>query len=601
MINVSRRVRSTAPRSPALRLAVAALAGGWVLSAAAAPAARGQMLAQCPADAALVLKVNHLAETNTKVAALLQTLGVVDLVGDAAKDPLRTFEDKLGLPPASIDDKRDGGFFMPNAASADESERGDPPLVLLLPVTDYKAFLAGTTVVRTDGDVSVVHFKDQTEDAFVAHWGDYAALTPRRELLAGKHDGLKATGAAGRELDGRDLCLFVNFPALKGFLQPALAKQRTKFQAQAEQQMAGTEAAKKQLAHAAIDQAFNVADRFLQDAEPTTVGLNVGKAGLTQTTVVGFHDGSYLANLLGHLRTTEAPLLAGLPDEKYIFFGGSVQDPKKLTQLIDDLAAPLLPKLAALGDNGDKIKSMLDMYKSAMADSEGGSIGLVVPTAAMGQGSLVRYIAVLRADAQKLKDAQEQAAQVQASLMAGLGVPGADLTKTTVTKGAKTVDGVVVRLGQDRHRPRRQQRPGRPGPAGDGVHVRPGRGQRAVGRGQRQDAGQHARHRRPAARQHGRGGQGQPRRAHGPGQGGRRRAAPRPLGRVLLRPGPVRHDHAELRPRHGREHAGAAAAEPAPDRVQPSAPTRTRPPCGSTRSCPPRSCRAWSRPGSRCT
>ncbi len=429
----------TNPRRSRLVPLAAALAGGWAV-AAVAPAARGQMLDQCPADAGLVVKINHLADTNTKVAALLQQLGVTDLAPEA-KDPLAAFEDKTGIPPASLDAKRDGGFFMPNPTGTD-ADRNEPPLVLLLPVSDYKAFLAGLTAVRTEGDVSVVHFKDQTDDAFVAHWGDYAAIAPTKALLAGKHDGLKPTGAAGREMTDRDACLFVNFPVLKTAFAPKLAEGRTKVQGEAEQRMAGADAGKKQLAHAAIDQGFNVVDSFLRDAGPTTLGLTVGKAGVTQTLVVGFGDGSYLANLLGHLKTTDGPLLGGLPDEKYLFFGGSLQDPKKLTQLIDDLDAPILPKLDALGADGAKIRSLVDTYKSALVDSTGGSFGLVVPTAALGAGSLVRSVTVLHADAAKLKAAAEQGAAIQTGLMADLGVPGANLTKTTVMPDAKTVDGV---------------------------------------------------------------------------------------------------------------------------------------------------------------
>ncbi len=429
----SRRVRTLS-----VRLAAAALAGGWAVPV---PAARGQMLDQCPADASVVVKVNHLADVNTRVAALLQQLGVTDLAPEA-KDPLAAFEDKTGISPASLDAKRDAGIFMPNLVGVPEDD-AQPPLVVLLPVTDYKAFLAGLTTVRTEGDVAVIHFKDATDDAFVAHWGDYAALTPRKELLAGKHDGLKPAKAAARELDGRDFTAFVNFPVLKAVLLPELAKDRAKVQAQAERRLGDAEPAKKQLAHVAIDQGFNIVDRFLQDAQGTTISLSVGKTGISQDMVVAFAEGSYLANLFGHLRTTDAPLLAGLPDEKYLFFGGNVQDPKTVTQLIDDVLGPIMPKLAALGDGGKQAQTLLDTYKAAFQNSDGGSVGLVVPTTALGQGSLVKYVSVLRADANKLRDAQEQMAQLQSALLESLGLQGMNPTKTTVTKAAKTVDGVA--------------------------------------------------------------------------------------------------------------------------------------------------------------
>ena len=443
MLNNPRRVRTRA-----LCLA-AAVAGGWSL--AAAPAAHAQALDQVPADALVVLKANHLGDTNAKVIDLLQKLGVTDLVPQAS-DPLKALEDALGVPATSVDPKRDAAIYMANAPMGNPPAGGDaddaqPPLVLLLPVTDYKAFIGGLTDAKTDGEVTTGHFKnDNGTPNYIVHWGDYAALAPRKELLSGKHDGLKPTGSAARELEQKDVCVYVNFPALKPVLLPELAKARAKAQDQAEQKMADADPAKKQLAHAAADQAFNVAERFLNDAQPTTAGLAIDKAGIAGNLVVAFAEGSYLGKMFGHLKTTDGPLLGGLPDEKYLFFGGSIQDPKMATQLFDDLSGPLLPKLAALGDAGKQATQLVDLFKQAMADSDGGAAGLVVPTAAIQQGSLVRYIAVLHADAAKLMAAQEQAATLSNQLMASLGLPGADLTKTTITKASKTVDGVPFDL-----------------------------------------------------------------------------------------------------------------------------------------------------------
>ena len=434
MTNNSRRVRSNPVRSTAVRVAALMALG----VAAAAPAARAQALKQVPPDALVVVKINHLDETNTKVAALLQTLGAVDLKPEA-KDPLKLFEDATGIPAAAVDAKRDAALYMPNAPGPMDGEA--PPVVLLLPVSDYQAFVGGLTGAKTEGEVTTGKFKGDDNDTFVAHWGDYAAVSPRKEFVTAPHAGLEATGAAARELDQKDVCAFVNFPALKQLLLPKLGEARTKAATEMDRHMESADAAKKDLAHAALGQAFNVVDRFLQDAEPTTFGLSLGKAGITSTMVVAFKHDSYLGDMFGGMKTTGEPLLAGLPDEKYLFFGGSVQDPKMVTKLIDDVLGPVTAKLGALGENGTKALAMVDLYKSALASSDGGSAGMVVPTAALGQGSLIRYVAVLRADAQKLKDAQEQMSEMQGGLMAGFGIQGADLMKTTVTKNVKTVDG----------------------------------------------------------------------------------------------------------------------------------------------------------------
>ncbi len=436
------KTNSRPVRTRALCLA-AAVAGGWSLTAA--PAAHAQALTQVPADALVVVRVNHLGDTDAKAIDLMQQLGVADLVPQA-KDPLKAAEDKLGLPPTAIDAKRDAALFMPNGPAGQDGDDEQPPVVLLVPVADYGAFVAAMPGAKTDGGITAGQFKGATMDSYVAHWGDYAAVAPRKELLAGAHDGLKPTGSAARELETKDLCLYVNFPVLKPRLLAALAKARTEAQSQADEKMADADAAKKDLGHAGVDQAFNVAQRFLEDAQPTTAGLSLDKAGLAANLVVGFTEGSYLGKLFGHMKTTDGPLLGGLPDEKYLFFAGTVTDPKMFTQLIGDLAGPLLPKLAALGDNGKQAVQSVDLMKQAMADCQGWSAGLVVPTTAIQQGSLVRYITVVHADAEKLKGVQEQLGLLTTKTMADFGLPGADANKMTVTKAAKTVDNVPFDL-----------------------------------------------------------------------------------------------------------------------------------------------------------
>ncbi len=161
--------------SRAMKTACLLAAGGcllnWVVSSAQA-----QVMDQVPSDSLVVLKINRLADTDKKVADLLQQLGVADLV-PTVKDPLQTLEDQLGIV-AGVDPKRDAATALLNGDFSDHN--GPPPFVLLLPVTDYKAFLGNMTLVRTEGDVSVVHFKDKEEDTFVENWGTYAALSDKK-------------------------------------------------------------------------------------------------------------------------------------------------------------------------------------------------------------------------------------------------------------------------------------------------------------------------------------------------------------------------------------------------------------------------------------
>src|SRR5436305_387249 len=156
MPTIQRAIRTG--RSLVLGLAVAALA-----TASTARTARAAgVMDQVPADVAAVWKINHIQDTSTKLAALLQALGVTDFV-PMMSDPLNALQTETGMT-AGLDKTGDGAVIILNGPWDNQPT---PPIVLLVPVSDYKAFVGGLTAVRTEGDVSVVHFKsDESTDLF---------------------------------------------------------------------------------------------------------------------------------------------------------------------------------------------------------------------------------------------------------------------------------------------------------------------------------------------------------------------------------------------------------------------------------------------------
>jgi hypothetical protein len=143
------------------------------------------------------------------------------------------------------------------------------------------------------------------------------------------------------------------------------------------------------------------------------------------------------------MKSTDGPLLAGLPKENYIFYGGSIQNPEALSKVIDDVLAPIVKELGDMGDDGKKITDVVGIYKQMFTSVDGAAYGMVAPTAALGQGSLFRMLVVYKGDAEKIKDAQLKIAQAQNDLMKAFGLGQmADLTQTTITPNFKTVNGV---------------------------------------------------------------------------------------------------------------------------------------------------------------
>ena len=94
-----------------------------------------------------------------------------------------------------------------------------------------------------------------------------------------------------------------------------------------------------------------------------------------------------------------------------------------------------------------KLVELINLYKTFFTSTDSATYGLVAPTAALGQGSLLRMVGIYKGDAEKIKASQFKAAELQNDVMKAFGVgQAADLMKTTITPNAKTVNGVKFDL-----------------------------------------------------------------------------------------------------------------------------------------------------------
>ncbi len=429
------------------RLIAAVLAVALISGASA----HGQVLDQVPGDSLVVVKVNHLQDTSAKVAAFMQALGVTDFQ-PALNDPLAAVMSQSGLT-AGIDKSGEMAMAWLNRpwSGTQKDANGKqvpPPVLILVPVSDYKAFVEQSTVVRTEGDVSVVHFKQDKsgEDTFIANWGAYAAMSPTKDVVTAKPDGLKATGLAAKQLAEKDAIIFVNMPALKAMAIPQLQANRQKILNEVQKTAAagnpGAGPNQAAVLKSVVNQVINMATTFMQDSQATTIGINVGKDGITGTLLAEFVPDSATAKLVAQVKNTDQPLMAGLPDNKYLFYGGMVQDPALSVKIIDGLAGSISTDIAGLGENGKLIQEIIDNTKEGMSAIEGSAFGMVAPTGAIGQGGLVELVGVYKGDAAKLQAVQKTQVEAQQKLMKAMSMKSGEVMKTSYLEGAKTIDGI---------------------------------------------------------------------------------------------------------------------------------------------------------------
>ncbi len=432
-------------RSPRRRL-VSSVA---MVLAMACGFARADVLDVAPKDSLAVLKINHLGATNKKASDLLAKLGVAAMKPELA-DPFGVLKTKLGIK-GGLNEAGDLGVVMLPAASwpTDPAKENDPtsaPVVILIPVSDYKAFIASFEGATTEGDIT--SFTKDSQKIYSAQWGDYAAVSPNKDAVAKKGEGVKASAAAAKELGAKDVVLWANVPALKAALTPQIAAHRQEWLDKLDGELKNNPDAAKWsgVVKALAEQAINAADTFLGNSVGATASLNLSDAGINIAYEAEFTADSYLGKWVSSLRSDVAApsFTAGLPAGPYIFFGGSALSGAAISQLVTDFAGPVVKELGtADAASAEKATQMLaDFSKMTLAAKET-NFGMLAPRGAIGAESLFQLDYVIKGDEKAFAEGLKQYTETSQALMGQFGSEFSLFT-TEYKPAAKTVDGVVL-------------------------------------------------------------------------------------------------------------------------------------------------------------
>ncbi len=420
--------------------AIAAI--GALCFAASAPA---QVLQQIPSDALVVVKLKNLQAINDKAAALSKQFGLVEMTPDAG-DPLGALLGKANLG-AGIDKGGDAAIAVLNG----DLNAAEPSAIALIPVSDYAAFVGSFGDPKKDGDFDVIHFSfagnKDNDDTFVAHWGNYAVLSDKKENLSKKPDGFKASGATAKELDSKDAVAVVNFKVLGPKLKELLTAKKGEMLAQLDKAVLGDEKTAKYsaLIKSVVNQALWLGEEFLGDARFASFSLNLSEKGFGTSLMADFEAGSYLGKAFGGVKNSSGSLLAGLPEAKYLMFGGGVSGGDSGKKVMEDFLAPIEAELAKSGDEMKPIISFVDAMKKVVAAQKAQVFGVIQPSGALGASALIQTVAITTGDAKAILDGQAKALEAEQKLMELMPSPGGvkrPMMKFEVTPNVKTVDGV---------------------------------------------------------------------------------------------------------------------------------------------------------------
>ncbi len=408
---------------------------------ALAQLAASQVLDQVPEGALVVAKVRNLAETNTKLAAFFKELGVDQLSPDLA-DPLAVLKKQMGIQ-QGLDEKGEIAFVYidPAVSGADDQHS----MLILIPVTDYKAFTGNFPEAKTEGDFTEAKIGRGNDDSYITPWGKFAAISPSKDVLMKKPTGgVKLGGLAAKELGSKDAILYVNMAGVRKMALPKLKDGRESMLQEITGNMPGDKEKYVPVVKALFNQVMNVAEGYLNDANALTYGISFVKTGISGTLMTEFEPGTYSGDLVKKFKNSPDALVNGLPNTQYIAFGGAVTSPEATNQIITDFSAPVMKELAAMGDEGKKIIDYFESAKKLATSVKGGTFGMLIPSGMLGQDSIFQVIETIQGDSKAITEAQKSMLANQQEIMNLLQPNGEIQQKTTFTPAVKTVDGVTL-------------------------------------------------------------------------------------------------------------------------------------------------------------
>ena len=403
-----------------------------------------QVLDQVPSTALAVLKVKSLSATNAKVVKMAKAFGLDQFSPDLA-DPLSSMVQKLHIS-EGLNKSGEMAFviFDKDAAQAKQ----DDSMLVLVPVSDYKAFLGNLKDVKEEGGIAEGKSQEGDKEVFVAHWGDYAAMSPAKALVATKPaETMKLSGLAAKESDKKDVVLLANMETLRAVILPKLKSERGKILDEVSKSVGKDEAAKKfiPVARAMISVYLDGVESFLSAATSGVIGLDLGDDGIGTTFLAEFKPDSDWGRTAAELKGEAGgkSLLAGLPDRKYYAFAGYAADPKVMKRILAMVIDPIVKELNDAGEVGKQMADLLQSDKALYGAVHRVAAGFVVADGALGQESVFQIVAVAHGDAKEIK-------QAFGGLIKGAsGVSGAAPQDSPAKMAvefkpdAKTIDGVT--------------------------------------------------------------------------------------------------------------------------------------------------------------
>jgi hypothetical protein len=284
-------------------------------------------LSQAPEGAQLVAIIPSMSELSGKLAMLNQTLGIDQ---DEMTDALGAFKAEVGIGDG-LDDAGSALFVVQDLATAIQAEE-EPDVLMILPVTDYAAFVASfqaegaapagagvTELVLPDGQAG-----------FAKESGGYAVLGNSEQAVADYTPGGDADAVGSRVgelgqhyLAGCDAAIYIDLEALAPTLITAIDEGITEALASFEQvaEMGMMQESDLETMRAMMTLYATAGKAIVGSSQGFVVALDINEHGIGITDSIQFKADSPVMKYLPGGGSGTASILARLPKGSYIVAG----------------------------------------------------------------------------------------------------------------------------------------------------------------------------------------------------------------------------------------------------------------------------------------
>lgn len=335
-----------------------------------------------PQDALVVASVRNLAELRRSVEAMADLVDAP--IGEGT--PFANFTQLLEQPGVNAE-----GSAAMAVLPGEKDEDGESPMVAVLPVTDFDAFVKALGGAA-DGPISQVQIDG--EDVFVKNLqGGFVAMSDRQELLSafGGEPGSAAAfekmlGPVGKDIaEASNILVISNIPALAPSIREGYETQKDQMIGMAAAMNPGQEPNTALMDH--------LIESFLRDAQAGVMGLSANDRGVSLDFGAQFKEGSELAKRFA-ADGDAAALIGRLPNTPYYFAMAadvSAAGIKGMLKQMASIAAEADPEAA-------KAMGMTDTVLKQIENIDGVGFLLGTSPALMGGGLLINSVQFIQTD-----------------------------------------------------------------------------------------------------------------------------------------------------------------------------------------------------------